>query len=837
MVFEVFRKKQKQMMAIMTIVAMFAFVLAGAFQNLISREGPGFQQSVVAKAWGEDITASQIQDVAVQRSHLYTFLFNANHFLQIPPPQPFDLREPAIIRSIVLEKKADQMGITFSDEQINNWINQQTGQRLSSADFYAVLNGRVGSPNGERIPPIMTEQDLYEAVRRLMKPQRVLGALAPPMTVALDTPYQKWVDMEPTQTHLMLNFVEIPVSKFIDKKAAPTEKQLEETYQKYKDQYANLEMGQPGFKVPPRAEAQYLVAQIEKFMGEVTVTDEEVAAYYSANKEAFRNVPGANKSVPMPPPTRNLPAPPTGADDLFNSGAVPAPPQMKKETPAETKPAPDAEKKPEAKSEPTPAPAKAEEKPAAATEKTEKKEEAKPAPANGDTKEEAKKDSSSLMPRVPGMVGTLAATSFYLQDDAKKDAPAAEAKPAAKEEAKPAAAKPEEDKPAAKAETPAPKADPKGEAKVDPKAEAKAEPKTEPKAAAPAQAANAGLPPAPTYKPLEEVKDEIVKSIKEQKAIELISERFNKIRVDVMDKYLDTYLTARQAYAKTAPKLADGFPDYTNFKAPPAPDLTEVAAKNGFELKSTGMVTVEQAQELPGLGNAFLANGTQMEMFPQILFDGRSYSARVVQDNEGETLFLFWRTGEEPAYTPPLDKIKDEVIAAWQSEQAAPAAKEAAEKLATKIRETDNNFAKALGVKPEYELKKTARPFPKYVKQFQTSRMAAPRYSLVTIPEIPEAGIEFLNKVFEAKVSDVVVVPDMTGRNLYVVQVTERVEPEFQRFVTTMEEDAFAQRFAALQPNSAVMARIQNQIEMTLQGILQEAEFQIANQQNDGSVR
>ena len=89
-----------------------------------------------------------------------------------------------------------------------------------------------------------------------------------------------------------IEFVEIPVEKYIDETAVPTDQQLKETYNKYATIEPDLKQGLPGFLQPRRIDVQYLLAKVDDFAKDETVTDEEIARYYEEKKENSRIFPG-----------------------------------------------------------------------------------------------------------------------------------------------------------------------------------------------------------------------------------------------------------------------------------------------------------------------------------------------------------------------------------------------------------------------------------------------------------------------------------------------------------------------------------------------------------------
>lgn len=797
MVFEVFRRRQKTMMVILAVLAMFAFVFAGAFDQFARHSQQTFGDRVVATAWDEPITAVQIAQMQAERRIANNFILKAASAVGQPLMQlPFSPEEPAVLEAIVLLGKAERMGMSVTDEDINEFIAGWTNNKLSRNDFYDILNGTgIASEGG---PLGVNETELFRILGRELLIAQVTEILIPP--VNRDTPLELWEELEPTLTNVQLEVVKVPVEDFRDKVAEPTEAELQEIYAKYKSVPGDLSEGIPGLLEPQKVNVEYLVASLDALSMNVTVTEEEAKKYYEENKEQYRLDKQAAPSLP-------------GFDDV----SIPAPPTPPASTKPEEKSEPKEEKpatkeSPEAKEQPK-AEEKAEPKPPEKKEQADSKETPAPAPAN-ESKEAKPAESKDAKPAndgsamIPGARAAMQVAALVTANLLQEAKPGEKDAKAEAEKAQPKAETPEP----AKKDEPAPKAEAKTEAKTEPKAETKSEPKAESKPEPKAEAKTAAKP-EPTaeadaksqaaekaetkseeatgkakaadaeveYEPFEEVRDQIVEKLKTEKARQRAIELLESIRSKTMETYKDRYAVARSRYRQTAKRDEKGQVDMASFVPPTAPDLESIAKQYGFKYGKTGLVTYEEAGLKSGLQNAVevLQEGTGSP-FREVVFNQGLFRGRIFENDLEKEVILSWKIEDKPQYEPSFEEAKEKVLQLWKLEKARPLAEERAKELAEKVREAEGDLAKA--VKDYKYSYVTTGLFPRRTQAPQMNPFAGPISIPTTIPEVPNAGSEFLDAVFKLKVGEVTVLPDETKQTYYVVKLKDRVEPDFSRF-------------------------------------------------------
>ena len=826
--FESFRKNQKFVLATLAIAAMIAFILGGFLQNI----GQGGEDPVVATVYGEKVRFSTVRLISQQRQQVNEFLRRAAAYSKSTfPPQGFPLDKDNVIAGIALAKKADRMGVTVNDEEVLAWLNQITEQKLTGDDFEGIIRGRINplkkSIAGKDDQFAMSDVILFSTLRRELAIERLLRISLPPGTTDFEEPADVWERESPRWTEMALEFVDVPVKKYIDEAATPTEQQLKETYNKYATVEADLKNGLPGFLQPRRIDVQYLAAKVDDFAKDVTVTDEEIAKYYEENKEEFTDIPKPTLDTSTPaPPTPPTDAPATPAPPTTETPAAPVTPPAEEKpagTPETPAPAPPAEPKTETPKPETPAETPKPETPA------EPKPETPAEPKPETPAETPKPETPAEPPKVEAppagtppqvnakfSIGRVAAALALSYQEA---APAAEPKPA---EPAPAAAEPAKEPAPAPAEpakeaAPAPAAEPAKEPTPAPAAPAapKDAPITEPASPlAPAGPVNSdpGLPippdsditiapptepskalPAPKIKPLEEVKEEIRTILQRQKASQLAKASLQKTLDTVMAPYFnDTYLVAKSDYESAHRK--DGKVDLSGFTAPAPPDLAKVAADNHYELRTTGLLSLAQLDLLGGLATSTRvdkAAGTGTpESFRNLVFNNQIgsdlYFPRIVFDSESKSYFAYWKIADVPPAPKPFEEVKDEVVKLWRIDSARPKAKELAESILKKAKESEGKLTPPEGTDFKVE---TTETFPR-VRMVPSGVNPGIEEPLpVKIANMPGAGEAFLNEVFKLKSGELAVIPGEKDEDYYVVKVTARNEPDFAKFARQYRQD------------------------------------------------
>lgn len=761
--FDVFRRNQRQMMVLLTCMAMFAFVFldsvsmqsgqlprslgvilvsmlcAGGLWVVGSPRGRGGELALYGALIGGVVaffglgtagraSVAQTSLGSFDRDDLQRFAqrrSTANRFVAAATKDGRNgfggTDNQSLVQRAILLKEAAKRGVKISNEGVTEYILKITNNKLSKPDYKDLLRN-MGVP----------ESELFSILREELAAKLVFEMDLPPAlqdgTGPLSTPLTYWKQYKMLQVRQSLDVTAIPVEPFMAKVPEPNDAELQQFFSRYKNVLPDG-LGAPGFLQNRKVNIAYVAADFEAFEKKVTEpTAEEVAAYYEANKQRY--------------PVVDIPDSPEEMQDESADEAPASATEPLNTTEPPTLPGPEGAPTPEAAAPAAAAPA----------------DPAKPAPEKAPAPSEARRTNKEL---------TVQPVAF-LQ----------ETPPAATTET-PATEKPAE--PAATTEAPAAPTTP---APATPEATppAATNPELPPAAAEP----SLGLPPSPgsapeqKYRALDEgLKLEIRETILRERAFEAmgnaVEQAFNE-----MTTYSDEYLAVTEPAEQKSllEKLTQRLKSY--------------AKANNLAYVETGLVTQQQLMSSVSepIGAATEPSANPFQPGPsvaQAVFDNDSILyPRRADSAFSDKRFAYWKLEDVPPRVPELAEVKEEVVTAWKQTMARPLAEKRAQALAELIQKSGKPMTEALSGQtvtgaddgealsvretPRFSWMSLPRNLP---MQFNPMFMPPPQLSQVD--GVVEPGKEFMETVFEK------LGPDQTGVAVnepksiyYVVHVKQR---------------------------------------------------------------
>jgi hypothetical protein len=189
--------------------------------------------------------------------------------------------EEAAVETLVLSKKAEQLGMVVSDNAINDLLRQMTNDSLTSQSLQDVVN-RLQT--GRRV----SVARLFDAIRTEM----LAAKFSEMFRVSLSDvpPAQRFEYFSRLNRRAKAEVMPLAVADFVDQVADPTPEQLSKFFDEHKNRDPNPDSPEPGFKELKRVAFQYFKADFAKFKEEFKpqVTEDEIRDYYEANKTQFR---------------------------------------------------------------------------------------------------------------------------------------------------------------------------------------------------------------------------------------------------------------------------------------------------------------------------------------------------------------------------------------------------------------------------------------------------------------------------------------------------------------------------------------------------------------------
>ncbi|MGD9127107.1 MAG: hypothetical protein PVH19_06980 [Planctomycetia bacterium] len=320
--FHVFRKNQKAMIATLGLLAIGAFVFLTPIAMYYSGRGPeGGPENknpvVVTTTQYGDLTARDI--VSLQREqqallNVFTDLIAsssgemASFRMQLAKVFFGDTSEEAVVNDWLLTKRAKELGMEVSDATILAFVENICGDKIKAG-----LSREVLPKYG------LSEDMFFELLRRKLMGKKMLndsfclsflpsrgGLFHIPFLPLRDnpiyfqgTPGQRWDYFQRLKREVELQVSPVKVADYIDEAPEPTEKEIKEFFEKYKNQPYIQGSPEPGFRVPEMANIEYIKVELDKFTDPDSVTKEEVEEYYYKNREKFQKfeLPGLSEGA------------------------------------------------------------------------------------------------------------------------------------------------------------------------------------------------------------------------------------------------------------------------------------------------------------------------------------------------------------------------------------------------------------------------------------------------------------------------------------------------------------------------------------------------------------
>lgn len=741
--FEIFRRNQKMLLAATVVLCMFGFVVLPSVMDMM-QDGPSraAEDEVLRWKYGK-INRMQLEARKMRRQQALAFIQGAYQLAlskgrqPTPPPFSIDPRDGTTINTMVLARKAEDLGIVVTNETVESLIRQITADAVTAEELRELIAGFGTGPGRATLPAI------YETLREELAAREVQVFFVAGLQTR--TPAEQFEAYVRANRQVEVDAIAVPVADFVDEAPEPSEAELEAYFEQYKNQLSfpqsvdgtALDPPTPGFMLPRRLKLQYVhadtAAMIEAEMTQIT--DAEIEEYYEQNKALFPAAEGSGQATAPssgPVPDINLFPDSEPGDVAPEAGSDEAAEASGEETLSEEGEAPDSVKNeaPVAAS-----PDAAAEAPASTAESSE--------PAGNDDSSSAADDDSASADEDPApepQAGDQSAADpgSLSRDRLSVRFAAFQNEAAAQEESAEPAPDAAEEQPAAgdeivlnevatdQSETPDGEASDEQASDFElgfPELDAAAPPSDEseapiglddlslgdsvPEIGGPGAAAVENVlgdvlggvlsgetgAVGPTQ-PLSEVSERIRRRIASERVGEQVDEAFGKVETAV----------AEYSYAVELARADEEAGEETaGDSEPPAfPDLAAILLDYpGLELRETPLIGPVELRREEAIGESMrlirqtVNVGGQLEERNQpVNFVDYAFTQRIGNLDpfqsfslEPAARYLTWKVDDVEAETPTLDQVRDKVVAAWKLERSRPAAEERAKALKTLIDE------------------------------------------------------------------------------------------------------------------------------------------------------
>ena len=660
------------------------------------------------------------------------------------------------------------------DEQaIDRFINQITGGVLTSQEIQDIQQQVLHNRMDNYVLRLVLREELLSQKMNLLVFQnpRIL------------TPGDSWDFYNRIFRQVTAETVAFNTTDFVSKVLGPTDVQTEEFYEKYKDQTPNPNSPEPGFSVPRQVAVEFLAADMGDFLEQAKseITDQEVAEYYQKNKEDFkRSEPFVPESIPSddpddsPPAESELPADPepdvpnnTSSPEDDPRQAVPRPPgpgqstgpfedESRSDSASESEPVTPLDESADASADDSAESLDSE----GTTETAENETIAADPTSNLDDDSAESLDSEGTTETAENETIAADPTSD-LDDDSAESLDSEGTTETAENET--IAADPTSNLDDDSAES----LDSEGTTETA---------ENETIAADPTSDLDLDFSNTPTvseasdqpdhgYQTLAEVGDRIREIMAIPTAHDRVTERMREAR-SKLSRYFEDY------QGRKANELA-GVKETTELKRPDFNDLAEQ-----LDLRA-GVIPLTDQREMFNshkIGRSRSTEGSTGTPFLDLVFGDETLLPFMPKQTLAssrfpgtETMFVFWKTDEQESRVPPLTEIKEGVMKAWKQQAARQFALQTAQELA----EQANNSQESLSqIENQREVKQVG-PFTWMTISNFTG--GSPQMHLSRVPDLPDAGPEFLRDVFSLAVGEAGTAVNHQRNKVYAVQITEEV--------------------------------------------------------------
>jgi hypothetical protein len=301
--FTTFRKRQKTWLAVLGVLCMVAFVLNPA--QCTGPDGPSPNTVVASTKYGDlserelagmRATARAVdeylREVAIRTTHamlreqkvpeqfqqqyqqrlfetIFFPLVNQGLILAFGENQ---ISETEVIDTLLLERRANEMGLVVSDIAINDFLHQISQKKLTSADLESIATEVKVNP-----------KQLFDGLRGRLMAMRVRQMFG--YGLANAPPAQNWEYYLRLNRRARAEIVPIKVEEMVDQVPEPDDETVRKFFEEHKDDLRRPGSPEPGFKQPHQVALQYLKAEYEAFLDEEAITEEEIEEHYEKFKD------------------------------------------------------------------------------------------------------------------------------------------------------------------------------------------------------------------------------------------------------------------------------------------------------------------------------------------------------------------------------------------------------------------------------------------------------------------------------------------------------------------------------------------------------------------------
>ncbi|MDZ7616883.1 MAG: hypothetical protein U1E05_07765, partial [Patescibacteria group bacterium] len=331
--FTIFRRHQKVMIAALTLLAMFAFVVLDPLLDHIGGGASSDPVVVTTRAYG-DLNETDLQSLIRQRQLVLNVmeqvLLNGGMHPAIVrywveqgfgPPT-----EESVVQTWLFAQRAEGLGMVVDDRAVNDFLALMLEQLTESRVTVDAIRESLAR---DKVP----HRVFFSAMRNELLARQFSGSFQ--LSFGGVPPMQRWDYYQRLNRRADIELVPVSVTEFMDQVEDPGDGSLQAFFEKHKETEWRPDSPEPAFRQPARIALQYFRADLDDFVKTDAITDEEVQEYYEENKDSRYLQPAVSEPAAEEPSSPTKPA-----DEAAPAADQPAAPAESAPAPAVEEPQP-----------------------------------------------------------------------------------------------------------------------------------------------------------------------------------------------------------------------------------------------------------------------------------------------------------------------------------------------------------------------------------------------------------------------------------------------------------------------------------------------------------------
>ncbi len=250
-----FRRNQKKLLGSLVVFLMVIWGIGPAAEYIIPKPGVG-------EILGRKITQDQFSDTATRWSRI--FFRNSKE----PVAQQ-------VWRQMALFGQAENMGIVITKDELAQEIRNFFPVDPRIFEDKESFRRMIGNAFH------LTEPQFEQTIKEYLLSRKLQYLLKSSVKVTRDEAFQRYIK---ENEQVKIKYAALKARDFTSL-VEIKEEEIKSFYDKYSENYPNVEEGIWGYKVPEKVKVEYIIARSDVIEKQINITDEKMLKYYEDKKD------------------------------------------------------------------------------------------------------------------------------------------------------------------------------------------------------------------------------------------------------------------------------------------------------------------------------------------------------------------------------------------------------------------------------------------------------------------------------------------------------------------------------------------------------------------------